>query len=188
MVSIIISQGQNRFTLRILTEHDSSALGNYFERLSDDSRKRFQPHPLTREHATYLCKRNRDTATRFILLSGETIIGYFILESEMSSHEAGRYASHGIDLLPRRDILFAPSILDEYQNQGLASLVMPKLLDFVRALHVRSLVLMGGTQETNSRAIAFYEKFGFKKYGGYQTEIFNHDMLLFLSSTSEQNL
>jgi hypothetical protein len=37
---------------------------------------------------------------------------------------------------------------------------------------------MGGTQETNRRALAFYEKFGFKRYGGYQTDIFNHDMRL----------
>jgi RimJ/RimL family protein N-acetyltransferase len=40
---------------------------------------------------------------------------------------------------------------------------------------------MGGTQATNSRAIAFYEKFGFIKYGGYQTEVFNHDMRLEIS-------
>jgi GNAT superfamily N-acetyltransferase len=180
MLPIVITQVQNTFTLRTLSAQDSSALAEYFERLSDESRKRFQPHPLTREHAAYLSALAHDTATRFVLLSGDSIIGYFILESEMSVHEAGRYAAHGIELTSERDILFAPSILDEYQNHGLASLVMPKLLEWAKERHAKSLVLMGGTQETNGRAIAFYEKFGFQKHGGYHTEMFNHDMRLVL--------
>lgn len=180
MLPTIITQDQSAFILRTLSAQDSPALAEYFERLSDESRKRFQPHPLTREHAAYLTALAHDTATRFVLFSGDRIIGYFILESEMSVHEAARYAAHGIELTSEHDILFAPSILDEYQNHGLASLVMPKLLDWARERHAKSLVLMGGTQETNRRAIAFYEKFGFQKHGGYHTEMFNHDMRLVL--------
>ena len=44
----------------------------------------------------------------------------------------------------------------------------------------RSLVLMGGTQASNARAIRFYEKSGFVRYGGYQTDQWNHDMRLLL--------
>ena len=109
------------------------------------------------------------------------IVGYFILEFELSPYEKSRYQSQGIELTQGLDVLFAPSIADDFQNCGLASLVMPEIISQTRRKGIRSLVLMGGTQATNARAIAFYEKFGFKKYGGYQTEGFNHDMRLVFS-------
>jgi GNAT superfamily N-acetyltransferase len=184
MLTTSITKNNNTYTLRPITVRDSNALGEYFVRLSDETKRRFQPHPLTNEQAAQLCAEQGatpdETALRLILLSDETVIGYFILESTMSVHEASRYAAHGIELVSQKDVLFAPSILDEYQNLGLASLVMPHLLSFVKANNARSLVLMGGTQSTNPRAIAFYEKFGFEKFGGYETEIFNHDMRLIL--------
>jgi ribosomal protein S18 acetylase RimI-like enzyme len=39
---------------------------------------------------------------------------------------------------------------------------------------------MGGTQASNARAIAFYEKHGFVRCGGFWSDQYNHDMRLWL--------
>jgi diamine N-acetyltransferase len=167
--------------LRGLQNHDAAALANYFAALSTESRQRFGPHPLTNAAAEAICTGiGSSKTTRLVLETNSQIIGYFILEPQMSEHEAERYRAFAIALESGLDYLFAPSVSDHYQNQGLASLAMPHVVAQAKALGARSLVLMGGTQASNGRAIAFYEKFGFERFGGYQTEVFNHDMRLVL--------
>lgn len=180
MINEIIYRGDHHYTLRTVSVNDALPLAEYFASLSEETKRRFQPHPLTAESAAEIARFPLGTAIRTILLDGAKVIGYFILETAMSPHEAGRFAAYGIELVSGKDVLFAPSILDNYQNKGLASEVMLVLIDFLKREKFQSLVLMGGTQETNSRAIAFYEKFGFVKFGGYHTEMFNHDMRLIL--------
>ncbi|MCG6200529.1 GNAT family N-acetyltransferase [Psychromonas antarctica] len=136
---------------------------------------------ITPEFAAQLCVNLlTDSAQRFILEIDEKIIGYFILQSQISEHEASRYAQCGIVLKTGNDLLFAPCIADKYQHQGFASLVMDRLINDYKG-KVRSFVLMGGTQETNLAARDFYKKFAFKEHGGYQTEIYNIDMRLLFS-------
>ena len=74
------------------------------------------------------------------------------------------------------------SIADDCQNTGLASAVMPHIIANARSRGARSLVLMGGTQASNSRAIAFFEKHGFVRCGGYWTDRYNYDMRLVLEA------
>ncbi|MBN2181790.1 MAG: GNAT family N-acetyltransferase [Sedimentisphaerales bacterium] len=163
----------------MIEQKDGLALGYFFGLLSDETKSRFAPHPLTPEYAKRLCiNESGDTAERFVLECDRKIIGYFILEYVMSVHEANRYRQFGVNLKSNQDILFAPCILDEYQNKGLASQVMMILIQHAKEKRMRSIVLMGGTQETNIIAKKLYEKYGFKKYGGYQTDIYNIDMRL----------
>jgi diamine N-acetyltransferase len=171
----------NAIVLRSLQSHDATALATYFASLSHESQQRFGPHPLTTAAAEAICANIQVANTiRLVLETNSQIISYFILEPQMSEHEAERYRAFDITLTSGLDYLFAPSVSDQYQNQGLASLAMPQMIAQAKALGARSLVLMGGTQSSNGRAIAFYEKFGFQRFGGYQTEVFNHDMRLVL--------
>ena len=173
---------QEGIILRSLRRADREALAAYFEGLGGETRRRFQPHPLTREIAAALCDEVEPSALRLVIETEGDLIGYFILERGLPVYEIPRYREFGIDLAPGSDLLFAPSVADAWQNRGIASLAMPHLIAFARQLGARSLVLMGGTQATNHRAIAFYEKFGFKRFGGYQTDVFNHDMRLLLEA------
>lgn len=177
------------YIFRGLRENDCDKLGEYFEELSQETRRRFGPHPLDKVFASELCDRvSFDYYTaRFVIedIEKNRIEGYFILDFNLSPHEYSRYAEfgstseeQGIKLRPFKDVLFAPSIADSLQNKGLASEVMPFVIEFAKSKKAASLVLLGGTQETNTRAIRFYEKFGFRKTGGYLTEIYNHDMIL----------
>lgn len=181
---LITIQGQTMpLGFREIAPTDSERLGAFFSGLSAETRRRFGPHPLTAEYAQQLCARTTDSAQRFILLTDDEtlVIGYFILDYAVSADHKQRYAAHGIDLQDGLDPVFAPCIADAFQGSGYASLVMPLIIRAAQARHARSLVLMGGTQATNARAIHFYEKFGFVRHGGYQTDVFNHDMRLLLT-------
>lgn len=169
-------------TLDWLAPNDAAGLGDYFLALSAESKRRFQPHPLTQASAAELCAARHPAVRRLVLRAGGQIIGYFILDPTVGVDELTRYAALGIPLTSGRDWLFAPSVADSHQNQGLASKAMPHLVALARHAGARSLVLMGGTQGTNARAIAFYEKSGFRRCGGYQTDQWNHDMRLLLDA------
>ncbi|GAA5215187.1 GNAT family N-acetyltransferase [Corallincola platygyrae] len=165
--------------LRLLSADDGESLGRYFDALGEETRRRFGPHPLNAEYARELVSRSQDSAKRLVVsnASGE-VKGYFILECEHFPHECERFSAQGIELTPGRDVSFAPSVADDMQSQGLASAVMPLVIEYVKSLGASSLVLMGGVQATNERAVGFYRKFGFEPFGGYQTDVFNQDMRL----------
>jgi GNAT superfamily N-acetyltransferase len=168
--------------LRLLLPGDGELLGRYFEGLSEETRRRFGPHPLTTGEAQDLCARiDRHSALRFVALLPGTapqIIAYFILMLSAGEPETARYKEYGIQLDNAADCAFAPSVADAYQSRGLGSLLMPHIIEVARRMGKRALVLMGGTQSTNTRAVGFYEKFGFERVGSYFTEIENYDMIL----------
>ena len=178
------SKGGREFIIREISTFDSEPLGQYFESLSDETLKRFGPHPLTKDFAVALCKRKHDSAIRFILslVEKKYFVGYFILDFRMPKGLLDRYSEQGIDLSNGRNPMFAPCIADNYQNTGLASLAMPIIIKSAKDLGANSLVLMGGTQATNKRAVAFYKKFGFKHICEFKNEVLNYDMRLLLET------
>lgn len=184
MSATLIDHTDNSFNFRPLQTGDAARLAAYFAGLSAATRARFGPHPLTAVHAFALCAATEPAVVRYVLLTTDehAIVGYFILDFGPAPHEALRYAEQGIRLETGRDPVFAPSIADDYQNTGLASAVMPHIIGAARARGARSLVLMGGTQASNARAIAFYEKHGFVRCGGYWTDQYNYDMRLVLAA------
>lgn len=173
------SEKDGKILLRLLGVNDSRVLGEFFRGLSHETRSRFAPHQLSMEYASALCHRlDQDSADRFILISAEECVGYFILDPVIPIHEADRFRTFGISLESYRDCMFAPCMADNYQGRGLATKSMPFLLDHCLRKGYRSLALLGGTQESNLQALQFYRKFGFKKIGGYLTEVYNIDMQL----------
>jgi len=180
----IINKAGESFLLKRLAINDSEALGRYFDRLSEETKQKFGPHPLTQNYATFLCHRILENALRFVLVDdNKEIQGYFIIDFDIIEHEAERYLSFGIELNAGKDIFFAASIADKYQNSGLASNVMPFIIELLKEEEVNSVVLLGGTRETNVLAVSFYEKFGFKKTGGYHSDVYNCDMQLTLQKS-----
>lgn len=171
---------QNKtYIFRKLAVTDNENLGLFFSDLSNKTRLKFGPHSLTHEHAYLLCASLADeSVTRFIVEKENRIIGYFILDFRCIEHEVKRYMSYGIDIDPTSDPFFAPCIADNYQNSGISSAVMSKIIAYVQDLNCNSLVLLGGTQESNELGISFYKKWGFKECGRYFHRVNNIDMRL----------
>jgi len=168
-------------TLRPLMPQDAQLLGDYFQQLSAETRQRFGPHPLDRSTADQLCATlNYAEVLRLIAVAADQAIAYFILQLSVTDHERRRYTERGLQLDPAADCTCAPSVADAYQNQGVGSLVMPLLVDVARQLGRRWMVLLGGTQASNQRALQFYRKHGFQTVGTfeYPAGVFNEDMRL----------
>ena len=170
-----------RLESRLVRSDDEALLGAYFEGLSPDTRGRYGPHPLTADFARELCA-NLDFRSRLPFVAGrddaEAIIAYFILDLGVGEKEQQRYTKRGTPLVDADVCTFAPSVADDYQSSGVGSAIMPGILDVARRPGRTHIVLMGGTTETNFRAIHFYEKFGFQKVGHFQTRVGNWDMIL----------
>lgn len=171
----------NSLTFRQLEAADNSMLGQFFQGLSAETKSKYGPHPLTQEYADELCQNLTPlNTTRMVAVIEQAIVGYFIIDFREIDHEVKRYATFGITLTSPKDPFFAPCISDQYQNLGIASLVMPHIIDYVKQRGGKSLVLLGGTQETNTLGIRFYKKWGFQQCGSYFSHINNLDMRLVL--------
>ena len=179
--------------LRPLVGNDAGILGEYFIGLSDKTRSFYGPHPFNQTTADELCAAVNNAETLRLMatvnLHGrERVVGYFIVILGVRDSDRKRYDRLGISLDQATDCIFAPSVADDYQNTGLGSLMMEHLQHVLKQCGKRRIVLWGGVQERNARAVHFYEKFGFKKAGEFMSStggdnparINNFDMIAML--------
>jgi GNAT superfamily N-acetyltransferase len=167
---------------------DAQTLGQYFLGLSGEARRFFGPHPLDQATADLLCAQIDYTDTiRMLATAGtgaegaaEQVVAYFILQLGVTGDERDRYHGVGISLDPQTDCTVAPSVADAFQSQDVGSLLMAHLIQIARRLGRKRMVLLGGTQAANHRAIHFYHKHGFRTIGTFEwpAGCNNYDMLL----------
>lgn len=174
LVTPIVTANGALLTLRPLAANDALRLGAYFVGLSAATRRRFGPHPLDAATAARLCASlNPAQILRMVATIGdeEAVVAYVILQLGVSEHEQARYARAGLALDPALDCTVAPSVADAYQNLGIGSPCLVALIDMARNLGRRSMVLLGGVQATNERAVHFYRKHGFETVGSFEYPI-----------------
>jgi ribosomal protein S18 acetylase RimI-like enzyme len=180
--SAALSSGEG-VVLRLLEAGDPDLLTAYLEGLSEETRRRWGPHPFDRETAVAICA-SLDPADvlRMVAVTGEgaaaRIIGYVLLKLGGLDSDRERFAKLGLPLDPDTVASLAPSVADGYQDQGVGSLLMGHVLETARRLGLRKIVLWGGVQATNERAKHFYRKWGFRKVGEFFTDKDNDDMIL----------
>ncbi len=172
-------------TFRPLERSDAAILGPYFLGLSEETRRRYGPHPFDQATADLLCANlNYADTIRWIATishaGGEQVIAYFILVPGIAEAERKRYTALGITLDTAQDCTLAPSVADAYQNTGLGSRLMAHLKEVARRMGRRWMVLMGGVFVANERAVHFYEKHGFRKVGGFENSpgMPSYDMIM----------
>lgn len=176
-INLAIKNGEN-LILRPLRADDSAHFGDFLQGLSEATRARFGPHPLDESTAHAHCAAQPEAQIqRLVLCEKQAIVGYFILDFTLAEAEQQRYQQAGINLNFQLEPRFAPCIVDHYQNQGLASLAMAELIIYCQQQGLKSLVLMGGTQASNLRAIHFYKKAGFAEIGRFYTAYNQQDNL-----------
>lgn len=172
-----------RLTLRPVRADDGARLGDYFAGVSAETRERYGPHPFDQATADEICA-TLDPADLLRMIATvrregeERIVAYVLLKLGVLPSDARRYEERGLPLDPVTDCTLAPSVLDGYQNGGVGSRVMGHLLPIARGLGRRRMVLWGGVQATNERAVHFYRKWGFGKVGEFRTDRDNWDMIL----------
>lgn len=184
---IILPSGE-KVLIRALHQDDGKLLGQYFQSLSQETQDRFAPHPFTEEEAQKLCTQvGQGDALRFVAItqgaSRIQVVAYFILLLGLGKGDRKRYEDRGAEVLADKVCSVAPSVADAYQGSGLARPFMEFIKKYARKLNLEQMVLMGGVQERNVRAIRFYEKCGFQKVARFVTSMGNYDMLLNLDAS-----
>jgi GNAT superfamily N-acetyltransferase len=173
---------------RPLAADDAALLGRYFLGLSEETRRRFGPHALDQAAADQLCaEHDRPDTLRMIAAIDAPqpeLIAYLILLCGVTEHDARRYQARGRPLDPLTTCTVAPSVADAWQGQRLGPQLLGALIDVARRLGFRTIVLMGGVQASNSRAVRLYQRLGFQQIATfeYPDNVLNYDMLLELQS------
>ena len=172
-----------RLVFRPLKQEDASLLADYFLSLSAETRQRFGPHAFTAEQAAILCAQiDYGKVIRLLAVTDDVqkprAVAYFILGLELNEQDAKRYHARGMDLDRASVCSIAPSVADHCRGRGLGARMMARALTLARALGRKNVILQGGVQATNFRAIRFYEKFRFGRVGSFSTTVENYDMIL----------
>ena len=173
-------------TLRPLRADDAARFAEYLGSLSAQTRARYGPHPFDAQTARAICASLDPTDILRIVatiprVAEERMIAYVLLKMGVLEADRQRYEKLDILLEPDTDCTLAPSVADDYQDQGVGSLMMQHILRVAPKLGRRRIVLWLGVQASNDRAIHFYTKWGFRKVGEFYTDKNNYDMILDLS-------
>jgi GNAT superfamily N-acetyltransferase len=190
-------------TYRPLEAGDAAILGAYFLGLSEETKRRYGPHPFDqaaadrltaaidyhdtiRLIATICPPRDASPAAPGEQQTTEQVIAYFIFVPGVLEADQARYSGLGLPLDLHSDCTIAPSVADACQNSGLGSLLMRRTVEIARNLGRRRMVLMGGVQAVNERGIHFYQKHGFRTVGAFENPpgFLNYDMILDLENLS----
>lgn len=167
-------------TVRRLAAPDAKEFGRFLSGLSEETRRFYRPHALDEAEARRICASvETDPALRLIATAddGNEIEAYVLAQFEIPADEKQRYADYGIALQDELDCRIAPGVADIWQDRGLGSVMLHRTLESLRLLGLRHVVLFGGTQAVNSRAIHVYQKLGFQSLGTFYTKgIENIDM------------
>jgi len=177
-----------RALVRPLEPTDVEPLSAYFLGLSQQTRRRYGPHPFDRATAEALCAAADDPETsRFVAVlpgpEGDAIIGYMILTRTIWDGDRRRYGDSAASGIGQDCGCLAPSVADAYQSQGIGAQMAAHVVRAAGALGLRRVILMGGVQATNYRARRLYARLGFRRMGDFYTgqgddRILNYDMAL----------
>jgi diamine N-acetyltransferase len=165
--------------LRRVTESDFDNLFTYLQLLSDVTKNRFGPHKFNRQTIVELFNNNNNYRGYIAIdLMHQKIVAYAIVKFGYLEHDAHRLQSYGLQLSSETDCTFAPSVADDWQSSGLGN----KLFQFITAdlkgkTDVKRIILWGGVQISNQKAVSFYQRNGFKILGTFHYNVDNYDMV-----------
>lgn len=160
---------------------DAAALSHYLYGLSSATKERFAPHGFSEEEILQLYQNPSSYLGYLALDAAETIIAYTVVKIGLLPHEAARMEQYGFCIHPLRDVLLAPSVADAWQGSGIGTSLMQQLKKELSSYGIQRIFLWGGVQETNTKAIAFYEKHAFTLLGVFEYKGNNRDMVCSLA-------
>jgi diamine N-acetyltransferase len=167
--------------VRKINGNDKELLFRYFQSLSPETLKRFEPHPFDDHTANIISIGNYKNCMAYICLDDDIIAGYAIVKPGYLDGEVARFAHY--PLLPdyENDYTLAPSVADAYQSKGVGSLLFEYIERDLKARGAKKILLWGGVQFTNQRAVRFYLKHGFRILGEFEHNGSNLDMFKHLN-------
>ena len=158
---------------------DKENLLKYFNRLSQESKKRYGPHPFTMEAIADIYEDDKNYRM-FVAKSSDDneIIAYTVVKLGWVDFDSERLLSYRL-FLDSKDATIAPSVADHWQGKGLGSKFFKYVIDYLKIeLKIKRLILWGGVQSDNEKAARLYKRFNFRHLGDFEHNGMNMDMLL----------
>jgi diamine N-acetyltransferase len=176
---IVQSKNGSKVLLKELNMSDLEPLIEYFAKLGPDTIRRYGPHSFERD-AIYALYGHSQNTLGYIAIDTETnqVIAYSVIRIGYLEHDADRLRSYGLQLDPSTDCTYAPSVADEWQSQGIGYAMFRFIMNDILMKGIRRIILWGGVQSDNVKAVRFYEGIGFRKLGEFQYNGLNNDMIL----------
>jgi diamine N-acetyltransferase len=177
---IALTKQNKSVILRKLSGDDLDRLLVYLHQLSPATAKRFQPHPFHKNEVINFYHQPEHEAWVAVEPSSEMIIAYTVLKKGYLHHDYPRLQQYGVPISYDHCYTIAPSVTDEWQSTGVGQLLFNFVLTEMRSRGMKQLILWGGVQTDNVKAVRFYQKNGFRSLGHFQYNGLNEDMLLYL--------
>jgi GNAT superfamily N-acetyltransferase len=176
---IVKAKNNSPIQLRKLMHTDFDSLFDYLQKLSPETRKRFGPHPFDKQSVIDFYQ-SSGKLSGYIAIDIETneIVAYSIIKIGFLEHDSFRLQSYGLNLNIETDCTFAPSVADLWQSQGVGTLLFRFILSDLEDSGIKRIILWGGVQSDNEKAVNFYWKHGFIILGQFEYNGLNFDMML----------
>lgn len=164
--------------VRLIEASDTALLYQYLQNLSAETVKRFQPHPFDFSTVENICRNcAEENIFRFVAVANGEIIAYMLFKKGWVDEDRSRYMQRGQFFNEHKLITFAPSVADAWQNCGLGSAMYQQIEKQLQKAGYETIVLWGGVQALNNRAVHYYEKSNYQHLGSYYwNEMNNYDM------------
>lgn len=175
-----ISGSDASFLITEIDPADLNGLSIYLSGLSESTRKWFGPHDFQWNGLTDFYTDKRNTGYTLVDLAGDGVIAYAVVRQGYVYGDFDRYQRYGIDPDQDYDCSFAPSVADTWQSKGIGNMLLQHILKEVKRKQFRRMVLWGGVQEDNDRAVRFYLKNQFRMAGNFFHNGNNRDMIKIL--------
>jgi len=177
----IITKGGREATLCRYTAEFADKLLLYLNGLSGETCRRFGPHAFSEEGIRETFN-DLQKVYGFIGLDAESqrIVAYSLIMTGCPEQDNKRYTAYGIHTEELALCTFAPSVADSWQSSGLGSLMFDYIKQEISQYGFNVMILWGGVQASNVRAVNFYTRHGFVAVGGFEHNGNNIDMICYL--------
>ena len=176
---IVHTKNGKQVLLKRVQPNDFDKLAYYLQHLQPETTRRFGPHSFDRETIGGLFE-NTEKYLGYIALDMDSneVIAYSIIKTGFLEHDSFRLSSYGLTLDAETDCTFAPSVADAWQSLGVGGCLFQFMLSDLKTLGIKRIILWGGVQCSNARAVNYYLKNGFTTLGRFEYNGENYDMVL----------
>ncbi len=172
-------KNNKQILVRRLTNDDIDKLCNYFQHLSLATLQRFGPHLFDKQS---LIDMYDDSLIHIGFIAEDTetskIIAYFVIRIGCPEHDRFRLQSYGLHPENITDCTLAPSVADSWQSFGVGNCLFNFILSDLKMIGIKRIILWGGVQSGNLKAVNYYFRNGFRKLGQFEHHGENFDMIL----------
>ncbi len=165
--------------IRKVAAEDAEMLLHFLQNLSAEAQSTFAPHAFDEATIRHICENTAaDGILRYVAVDQERrCIAYSLLKTGIIWHDADRLTRYGVNLSEHFYGTFAPCVAEAYYGSGLAQEILRHIEEEARGQQMNRLVLWGGVQKGNTRAVRFYKKSGFSIVGEFAYHGQNLDMV-----------